>query len=255
MTIDVNGTTLAYNVQGAGRPIVLVHGFPLDSRIWVATAAILARSMRVFCLDLRGFGESAPVDSFSMRDLANDVAEAAEKLKIAPCPMAGLSMGGYVLQTLAKYRPEAISHLILVDTKAEADSAEGRAKREAMARDALQKGTKAVADAMAPNMLGAAPDPAVVGELRTIMESQRPETLAAASLAMRDREDFTPFLPTLRIPLRLIYGTQDTISPLSIGQAIQQRVPGSQLFPIDNAGHLAPMEQPEAVADAILRSV
>lgn len=255
MTIDVNGTTLAYNVQGAGRPVLLIHGFPLDSRIWVPTAAILARSMRVICLDLRGFGESTPASGFSMRDLANDVADAALKLQIGPCPMAGLSMGGYILQTLAKYRPEAVSHLILVDTKAEADNAEGKAKRDAMAKDAREKGTKAVADAMAPNMLGQSPDAGVVTELRQIMESQAAETLASASLAMRDREDFTHFLPTLKIPLGLIFGTQDKISPLTIGQTIHKSVPGSKLFPIENAGHLSPMEQPQAVAEAILKCV
>ncbi len=252
MTIDVNGTTLAYNVQGSGRPILLIHGFPLDSRIWARTAAILARSMRVFCFDVRGFGESAPATGFSMRDLANDIADAAMQLKVGPCPMAGLSMGGYVLQALAKYRPEAISHLILVDTKADADTADGKAKRDAMARVARGKGTKPVADAMAPNMLGASPDASIVDELRQIMESQRPETIASAAIAMRDREDFTDFLPTLKIPLGLIFGTEDKISPLSIGQAIKDRVPGSNLFEIAAAGHLSPMEQPQAVAEAIL---
>ena len=249
---DVNGTRLNYTDTGAGSALVLVHGFPLDSEVWSDVAEVLAASLRVINIDLRGFGESAASNAFSMRDLANDVAELMRTLNIAPCAMAGLSMGGYVLQALAKYRPEAINRLILVDTKAEADNDAQRAGRDAMAHLAHTDGAEAIGEKMLPNLLHPNASVEVVGRLKKIIHRQSPATLSAACVAMRDREDFRLFLPSLRVPLGLVYGAQDAISPVSLAQQIQHAKFGAKLCVIENAGHLAPLEQPLAVARAII---
>ncbi|MGC4033869.1 MAG: alpha/beta hydrolase [Tepidisphaeraceae bacterium] len=136
-TVDVNGRPLHYTDTGHGQAVVLVHGFPLDGRVWGGVAERLASKCRVIVPELRGFGRNPPEEGFTMADLAADLAGLMETLGIAPCPVAGLSMGGYVIQTLAKTYPGIATRLILVDTKAEGDSPEGKTKREAMANLAL----------------------------------------------------------------------------------------------------------------------
>jgi 3-oxoadipate enol-lactonase len=249
----VQSTRLWYEEAGQGPVILLVHGFPLDSRIWDDVVPLLVSKHRVITLDLRGFGKSDPTPDFSMRQLAFDVAGFITLQKIGPCCVAGLSMGGYVAQELASERHELISHMILLDTKAESDDTEGKNKRNAMAELVRQKGATAVADAMMPNMLGNNPRPEVVSKLRTIMESQRVETIASACIAMRDRENYLPTLARLSFPVDIIVGEEDRNSSPELMEFIHQKVNYGRMFKIPGAGHLSPMENPQAVATAILK--
>ena len=249
-TVDVNGRTLRVSDTGTGPAVVLIHGFPLDGRVWDGVVQRLSTRARVIVPDLRGFGRQTPEDAFTMSDLADDVATLMEMVGVAPCPVVGLSMGGYVVQALIKKYPGIASRVILVDTKAEADSAEAKAKRDATAELAMTGGAKAVADQMIAGMTADAPPPAVVSALRSIMDSQPPKTLAAALRAMRDRDDATATLRDSESPVDWVFGKDDKISPAN---AIEPLVrPGKDsLTLIDKAGHMSPVEQPQAVADAI----
>lgn len=249
--IDVNGQRLCYEDRGSGTAVVLVHGFPLDGRVWQGVADRLVARGRVIVPDLRGFGRNAAQSAFTLRDLADDLAAMMEQLGIAPCPVAGLSMGGYVVMALAKAYPGIASRLILVDTKAAADTPEQKQKRDAMAALATAEGARAVADQMAPMMLASSATPQAVADLRQIMESQPPATLAAAALAMRDRDDFTDLLPTLDAPVNWVFGDADAISPPDAVAPLVARLNQGTLTRIPSAGHMAPFEQPQAVADAI----
>lgn len=250
----VQSTRLWYEQQGNGPAILLIHGFPLDSRIWDDVVPLISDRLKVITLDLRGFGKSDPSGDFTMRQLALDVAGFLILQKLAPCCVAGLSMGGYVAQELASERPDLISHMILLDTKSEADDTEAKNKRNAMAKLALEQGAKAVADAMMPNMLALRPVPEVADKLRQIMESQRPETLASACIAMRDRENYLPTLEKLSFPVDIIVGEEDRISSPELMEFIHQKVNYGKMFKIPQAGHLSPMENPQAVATAILKA-
>lgn len=250
-TIDVNGRPINYADTGNGPAVVLVHGFPLDGRVWGPVGERLSARARVIVPDLRGFGRHPPEDAFTMNDLADDLAGLMEMLGIAPCPVAGLSMGGYVVMALAKKYPGIATRLILVDTKAEADSAEAKTKRDAMAELALSQGAAAVTEQMLPNMTAPDADAKVVSALKSMMECQPPKTLAAACRAMRDREDFTAFLPASESPVDFIFGSDDQISPAAAVRPIVELSSRHSLTLIDHAGHMAPMEQPQAVADAI----
>ncbi len=250
----VQSTRLWYEEAGQGPVILFVHGFPLDSRIWDDVVPLLTHKHRVITLDLRGFGKSDPTPDFSMRQLAFDVAGFITLQKLGPCCVAGLSMGGYVAQELASEQHELIKHMILLDTKAESDNPEAQNKRNAMAEMARKQGAKAVADAMMPNMLGKNPKPEVVSKLRMIMESQRVDTIASACIAMRDRENYLPTLQKLSFPVDIIVGEEDKISSPELMQFIHQKMNYGRMFTIPNAGHLAPMENPQAVATAILKA-
>mgnify|MGYP005850110989 CR=1 FL=1 len=253
-SLKIRGTEYFVNERGSGQPLVLLHGFPLDSRVWEAQVQALSDQYRVIAPDLRGFGKTKSTGQFSMESLADDIHELKTQLGVRPCALAGLSMGGYVAQAYIKKYPTDFAALILVDTKPEADTTEAQHNREKMAADARSGGSKAVADQMMPKML--APSayvsrPQVVEKLRQIMESQDAESLAQACLAMRDREDFRSELASIAVPVLCIYGESDAITPPTVGQWIVSQVSHGRLAVIPGAGHMAPLEQPEAVTKAI----
>jgi pimeloyl-ACP methyl ester carboxylesterase len=252
----IGGIHIYYDERGSGTPLLLVHGFPLDNRIWKVQLDSLSSTCRVIAPDLRGFGQSGATGPLSLETIADDLHELMTKLKALPCVLGGLSMGGYIAQALAKRYPADLKGLILIDTKSEADTPEQKEGRVKMAELARSQGAKAVADQMFPKMIASAADaesrrPGLVKDLRQIMESCPRETIAHAVLAMKDREDYRAFLPTVKVPVLVIVGDQDVISPPAVGQAMVNSAARGQLALIRGAGHLSPMEQPEQVNQAI----
>jgi pimeloyl-ACP methyl ester carboxylesterase len=252
---NINGTSISYEESGvASPPIVLLHGFPLDSRVWTAQRDALSKDRRVITPDLRGFGKSPSADAFTMESIADDVHALLSDLGALPVVLGGLSMGGYAALAYAKKYPTDLKGLILVDTRAEADTPEGRQARDRMIESVRAKGSVAAAEAMMPKML--APQtptkmPDVARELRTIMESQPPRTIENALVALRDRPDFRKDLPSIAVPTLILVGEADAITPPAMAEALNKSIPKSQLVTISSAGHMTPMEQPEAVNRAI----
>jgi 3-oxoadipate enol-lactonase len=253
---NVNGTTLHYQEQGTGKPLVLLHGFPLDSRIWREQIAALSDRFRVIAPDLRGFGQSKSAEPFTMESLADDVHALLAEIGALPCVLGGLSMGGYVALAYAKKYPTDLRGLALIDSKAEADTAEGKAGRDKMIELARSQGAKAVAEQMMPKML--APDaersrPQVKRELEQIMSAQSPLTIEHALAAMRDRADMASHLPSIAVPALVIVGEHDTLTPPAGAEKMSAAIPKSTYVVIRGAGHMSPMEQPQQVTDALRR--
>lgn len=245
----VHGTTLHYVERGEGMPLALLHGFPLDQRIWAEQLDRLGSTCRVITPDLRGFGKSSGGGAFSIESLADDVHELLRQINALPAVLGGLSMGGYVALAFAKKYLSDLRGLILIDTRAAADTPEGRKGRDAMIELARTEGATAVAEQMFPKM--AAPGARCGPRLRSIMEQCPPQTIQHALAAMRDRHDYTDLLPSISVKTLLIFGSQDQITPAQIGQTLRQAIPHSTLRVIADAGHMAPMEQPEHVNSAI----
>src|SRR5258706_1257775 len=109
---------------------MLVHGFPLSNRMWTNQIDALSAKHRVIAPDLRGFGQSPPAGPFTIETLADDIHALAQELRLEPFVLAGLSMGGYIALAYMRKYPRTLRALILLDTKAEGDTAEGREGRE-----------------------------------------------------------------------------------------------------------------------------
>jgi pimeloyl-ACP methyl ester carboxylesterase len=250
----VNGQTLHYEIAGEGQPVVLLHGFPLDSRIWTKQREALAAKHHVITPDLRGFGRSASLSKFTLGELAEDVHALLVELKALPCVLGGLSMGGYVALEYVRKFPADLEGLMLIDTKAEGDTPEGKAGRDKMIQLVREKGSPAVAEAMMPKMLAADSEknrPAVARELRGIMEKCPALTIEHALAAMRDRADHSGNLASIAVPTLIIVGEADAITPPAMAEAMNKAIPRSQMVMIKGAGHLTSMEQPEQTARAI----
>src|SRR5687768_13783229 len=156
--LTVGGDQIHYQEKGSGPAVVLIHGFPLDLRIWDAQVAVLSGQNRVIAIDLRGFGQSRSARPFTIQDLADDVHQVLTQIKAAPAVLGGLSMGGYVAMAYMVKYPTDLKAVMFIDTKAEGDTTEGKAARMKMIESVRQGGSKVVADQMMPKML--APDAA-----------------------------------------------------------------------------------------------
>jgi pimeloyl-ACP methyl ester carboxylesterase len=243
---------LQARIIGQGPPVLLVHGYPLDHRMWDGQLEALGAEHQLLAPDLRGFGASAALpagDVLTMAQHADDLAAMLDALQIAaPVTLAGLSMGGYIaLEFWSRHRPR-LGKLVLCDTKASADDEAGRQGREAAAQQALAAGAEAVAAAMLPRLLGSGTPPdGRAGRLaRQMMLETAPATLAAAQRGMAARADFDSRLPDIDCPCLLLCGEEDQITPPAVMQALADGLPAAQLHRIAGAGHLAPLEQPDA---------
>lgn len=253
MRIPVDGVDLAVEVQGRGGAVLLIHGFPLDRTLWASQVAALAR-WRCIAPDLRGAGESsvpARPDDYTMGRYADDLIAVLDALGVAECVACGLSMGGYVLFELLRRHAGRIRAAVFFDTKAEADGAEAKRGREAMADLAMREGAGAVADQMLPKLLArdtVAAQPAVVAQVRQMMARAPVPGLVGALRALRDRPDQTPTLRAIRIPVLAVAGAEDQITPPDGMRAMAQAIRGAEFAVVPAAGHLPPLEQPAAVA-------
>ncbi len=245
-SITVNGVTLAYDDQGEGPPLLFVHGYPLDRTIWRDQVQNL-RGWRCVAPDLRGMGHSdAPDLGYSMATYAGDLVALMDSLDLGQAVICGLSMGGYIALELLRSSPERVRGLVLVSTRAEAESVEGRRARDQAAAQARDGGAAAVAEAMIPRILAPVSyqNDSLLGQVRQIMERTPVAGIAGALAAMRDRPDSTSLLPTLAVPILLIAGEMDQLVPLADMTRMHDAIPGSVLRVVPSAGHLPPVEQP-----------
>jgi pimeloyl-ACP methyl ester carboxylesterase len=209
---------------------------------------------RLIAPDLRGFGRFPSDTPFTIESLADDVHALLADVGAIPFVLVGLSMGGYVALAYARKYPNDLRGLALVDTKAEADTPDGKAGRDKMIELVRKDGSKAVADQMMPKMLAkdaADQRPQTAQALRRIMEACPPKTIEHALAAMRDRPDRSGELAAIKVPTLVIVGDSDAITPPQVAESMAGKIPGAQLVIIRGAGHMSPMEQPEQVNRAL----
>ena len=248
--ITVHGVNLAVEEQGEGPAVLFVHGYPLDRTIWRDQVGAL-EGFRCIAVDLRGMGQSDSPDlGYSMPIYAADLAALLDVLGVDDVVLCGLSMGGYVAFEFLRQWRSRVRGLVLMDSRADADSAEARRARDAAAATARERGAAAIADAMLPKMLSPATlsrRPDVADQVRALMSRTPVAGIVGALAAMRDREESESLLPTLAgVPTLVIVGEADTLTPPDQARAMAAAIPGGRLAVIPGAGHLPPVEQPEA---------
>ncbi|AEG44971.1 alpha/beta fold hydrolase [Isoptericola variabilis] len=243
--------------DGAGVPLVLLHGFPLDHRMWVATAQALPEGIRTIGVDLPGQGHS---DVGGLPESLDDAAEAVYRTLRdqgeGNAVVAGLSMGGYVALALAERHPGFVHGIGLVDTKSTADSEEARANRLRIADEAVNDQTIAPVLSMPAKLLG----PTSILERRNLfpaveawIRAQSPTGVAWAQRAMAARPDRTRVLEEYDGPVAVVVGAEDKITPLAEAEHMVHAARDATLTVVPNAGHMSAVEEPAAVAAALAR--
>jgi pimeloyl-ACP methyl ester carboxylesterase len=249
MRAKIGGFETGYDETASARaPVVLLHGFPLDRTVWSQQACGLADEFSVIAPDLRGFGDSATRPGPSTMDAyAQDVAGLLEHLGVRSAVIGGVSMGGYAAFAFLRRFPNRVRALVLVDTRAGADSADAKKARDEAIALVRAEGVAPLAERMLPKLLtprtleGDAP---LVARLRTMIASQSVDGVVGALTAMRDRPDSTAMLATIAAPTLVVCGEEDALIPPSESRAMAAAIPGARLESIPHAGHLPNFERP-----------
>ena len=250
MQTQINGITIAYSDQGTGLPIVFLHAFPLNRTMWAMQEKALSSQFRIITIDLRGHGESdAPLWRYTLDQSADDVRALLDHLAIQQALFVGLSMGGYILFAFYRKYAARVKGLILADTRAQADTEEGKDGRFQMAQTAYKKGPSAIADIMIPKLLSpmtVQTKPDLVQQVRAMIEGNQISGITGDLMAMAERPDSVPLLAQITCPTQIIVGELDQATPPSDAKLMAENIPGVRLTIIPHAAHLANLEQPEA---------
>jgi pimeloyl-ACP methyl ester carboxylesterase len=238
------------------RTVVCLHAFPLNAEMWEPNLGVPRNGWRAIAPDFRGFGRSPVPDSpqHRMNDFAGDVVDLLDRLEIAQAVVVACSMGGYIAFEMWKSAPTYFSGLVLVSTRANADTEEGKARRRKMIELVDREGIEAVAQEMVPKLLGATTErdrPDLVTHVRNLILSNGPQGVRTAVNAMMERRDFTGMLGDIKVPTAIVAGAEDTLIPVSASESMQKGIKGSTLDIIAMAGHLPNLEQTTAF-DAVL---
>ena len=255
--IRVDDIQLAYTDTGMGQPVILLHGYPFNRTLWNEQVAALSNRYRVITPDLRGLGESdATPGAATMNRMAQDVAALLDQLEISRAVIGGLSMGGYVALAFYKQFPSRVRALVLADTRAQADTEDGKQTRHQQAEKALAEGMAGIADSMLPKLLTpetVSKHPEVVKRVRDMMLKTKPEGAAGALLGMAERDDQTPLLSQISCPALILVGREDPITPVPDSEKMNREIAGSRLVVIENAAHVSNLERTEQFNDELVR--
>jgi YbgC/YbaW family acyl-CoA thioester hydrolase len=254
--LTVNGVSLAVEVRGEGPAILFIHGYPMDRSIWAQAMAALDGFRRI-APDLRGMGQSdAPDLGYSVETYARDLVALLDALGVDEVVLCGLSMGGYIAFEFLRRWRSRVRAVVLMDTRAEADTPEGKRARDLAAATAREGGAAAIAEQMIPKLMGPTTRgraPETVAQVRAMIEGAPVSGIVGALGALRDRPDSTDDLPGLAgLPVLIIVGEEDEVTPPSRARAMAEAIPGARVVVIPGAGHVPPLERPAATTQALL---
>jgi 3-oxoadipate enol-lactonase len=251
----IHNISLAFNDQGTGVPLVFLHAFPLNRCMWVEQEQALSSQFRVLTIDLRGHGESdAPLWRYTLDQAADDVIGLLDHLSIRQAVFVGLSMGGYILFALYRRYADRVRGLVLSNTRAQADTVEGKEGRFQMAQTAYKNGPSAIADIMIPKLLSPATiqtKPELVGCVRAMIEDNQISGIAGDLMAMAERPDSVSLLGQITCPTQIIVGELDLPTPPSDAKLMADRISGARLTIIPGAAHLSNLERSDQFNETI----
>ena len=245
--IEINGLRITYRIEGEGRPLVLLHGFFGDHRVWRTTFE-LADQYQVVAWDAPGCGESStPPPDWRLTDYARCLAAFIEALGFTRPHLVGNSFGGSLALQLYALDPSLTRSLVLADTYAGWSGSfppEVVKQRLADSLPDLDLPVEQVVAKWMPGFVTAAAPDEVVRELASIISGFRPEGMRVMIRALAEA-DLRDLLPRVAVPSLLIWGDADVRSPLHVAEAMKNRIPGSRLEVIRGVGHLSHVEAPE----------
>jgi 3-oxoadipate enol-lactonase len=256
-----SGVAISYRDLGEGDPLVLLHAFPLNGRMFEPQMKAFSGSRRVVAPDYPGFGRSPRTPAQpDVRYYAEGIRSLLDRLHLERVVLGGVSMGGYVAFECLRVFPERVSALVLANTRPEPDSGEIRENRNEMALRVAQEGVEVLAELQMGRLL--APDTlrnddGLVENVRAMILENSPDGAVAALGAMRERPDSTPLLGEIGVPTLVVGGEEDGISSPEVMGAMAAKIPDATHVTIPKTGHLSNLEDPgrfNAALDEFLKS-
>lgn len=259
LTITANNQTVSYIDEGLvnASSIILIHGFPLNKAMWNKQVGELKENYRVIAYDIRGHGNSDAGDyDFSIEFFVNDLLRLMDALKIDKTILCGLSMGGYIALNAIENYPERFNALVLCDTNCAADSSEAKEKRMKTIEIIKEKGLEQYAEESLKKLFAPISFSTHIEEISIVREmiTKTPtQSLFKTLHALADRSETCTKLHEIKVPVLIMVGKEDEITPPDVALTMHEKIKGSTIHIIDNAGHLSNMENPEQFNDQLNR--
>ena len=251
----VNGVKVSYEDRGRGLPLVFIHGFPLSRLMWKHQLQEFSKKWRIIALDLPGFGESGRPREYSLEFFAETVVKLLDEIDAKPAIMAGHSMGGYILFEIIRRFSGSVLSLILVNTRAEADTEEIRERRMKTVERIRAEGGKAFLREFLPQLLAPRNRSRLINELEAIAMNVSDEALIETLKALAQRPDNTELLSRIRSPTLIIAGKEDALVPPESALSMARSIPKSALAVLKGTGHLSCLEAPEEFNKTVARFI
>jgi 3-oxoadipate enol-lactonase len=251
------GLAMWYRDLGAGDadPLLLLHAFPLNGKMFEPQVEALSATRRVIAPDFPGFGRSPRTPAQpDVGYYAGCVRTLLDRLEIPRVVLGGVSMGGYVAFECVRSFPERISGLILANTRPDADTEEAREARKEMALRVAQEGIGVLVDLQMERLLSPqtrAENEDLVERVRSIILENTPDGAVAALGAMRERPDSTATLGGINVPTLVVGGAEDTISSPEVMGEMAARIPNAHHVTLPNVGHLSNLEDSRGFNQAL----
>jgi len=246
----INDLSVSYNDEGkTGDPVLIfIHGFPFNKSMWNKQTEALKENYRVIAYDVRGHGNSdAGTEDFSIDLFAEDLLNLMDALKIDKAMLCGLSMGGYIALNAVENYPDRFDALILSDTTCTADTPEAKEKRMKTIESIRKDGVEKFADESVKNLF--APESfstkkLEIAAVKEMIVNTTEESLCKTLRAFYERKETCSKLPDIYVPVLIMVGNEDKITPLTAAQFMNEKIKESLLSIIEHAGHLSNIENP-----------
>ncbi len=251
----VSGIAVHEHGEKDKTPLIFIHGFPYNSSMWSQQIRQLKEHYHCIAYDVRGMGETPPGDGqFTMEMFVDDLFAVIDGLDLRRPVLVGFSMGGYIALRAMEREPERFRALILCDTKTEADDDAGKLKRASAIRLINTEGMERFASDFVSMTFQKDAAERIQDIYNATLEQAKAESPAGVKgclLAMAVRTDTTHVLGDIQIPTLLLVGEHDALSPPALMQQMQEKIAGAELVVIPDAGHMSPLENPDAVTNGI----
>lgn len=249
-TTIINNLSVSYSDEGPVEApvIIFIHGFPLNKSMWNLQFEALRDEYRVVAYDIRGHGDSdAGPEEFSIDLFANDLILFMDSLNLRKAAVCGLSMGGYIaLNAIGNY-PERFDALVLCDTQFAADTPSTRENRFLAIENIRKNGLEDYAHESIKNLFAPVSllsKETEIASVREMIVNTSKQSISNSLHALAIRNDSSEILPGIQVPVLILVGEEDKITPPELAESMHKKIPGSQLNIIEHAGHLSNMENP-----------
>lgn len=236
--------------------IIFVHGFPFDHSMWNYQVEALKDKYHCVTYDVRGLGASPAGDGqFTLESFVDDLESIIQMLKLNKPVLCGLSMGGYISLRAVERFPNMFKAAILCDTRSESDTNEGKLKRAAAIKLINTNGVKEFVSGFVPNCFSEKFMKENSKIYMAIIERSmvsNPIAVKGCLLAMAGRTDTTDSASNYKIPVLILCGEDDKLTPSSVMKSLADKIPASKFKIVPNAGHMSPVENSIFVNEQII---
>ena len=252
LNAKINDITVYYKDVGPfdAPVVVFIHGFPLNKSMWVRQIEAMNDTYRVISYDIRGHGNSSiGTEEFSIDIFANDLLGFLDAMKIKKSVLCGLSMGGYIALNAVTNFQERFDGLILCDTNCLTDKPEVIEKRLQTIENIKKSGVEKYAEDSIDMLFASESLITKLDEIAQVKEmilNTPLQTLTQTLLALTKRKETTAKLKEISLPVLIIVGKEDKITPVADAQFMHANIEGSLLTILEHAGHLSNMENPDS---------